>query len=76
MINTDNTEVKIKRQQILNAIINMKVKVTQSCLTLTTPQMVACQAPLSMEFSRQEYWAGLPFPTPNILKDKKCVHNG
>ena len=25
---------------------------------------VACQAPLSMEFSRQEYWSGLPFPTP------------
>ena len=25
---------------------------------------VACQAPLSMEFPRQEYWSGLPFPTP------------
>ena len=29
-----------------------------------TPWTVACQAPLSMEFSRQEYWSGLPFPTP------------
>ena len=29
-----------------------------------TPWTVACQAPLSMEFSRQEYWHGLPFPTP------------
>ena len=28
---------------------------------------VACQAPLSMEFSRQEYWSGLPFPTPGNL---------
>ena len=28
-----------------------------------TPWTVACQAPLSMEFSRQEYWNGLPFPT-------------
>ena len=28
-----------------------------------TPQMVACQAPLSMGFSRQEYWSGVPFPT-------------
>ena len=28
---------------------------------------VACQAPLSMEFSRQEYWSGLPFPTPGDL---------
>ena len=27
-----------------------------------TPQTVASQAPLSMEFSRQEYWSGLPFP--------------
>ena len=30
---------------------------------------VACQAPLSMEFSRQEYWSGLPFPTPGTLPD-------
>ena len=29
-----------------------------------TPWTVACQAPLSMEFSRQEYWSGLPFPSP------------
>ena len=42
----------------------MKVKVTQSCPTLETPRTVACQAPLSMEFSRQEYWSGLPFPLP------------
>ena len=26
-----------------------------------------CQAPLSMEFSQQEYWSGLPFPTPGDL---------
>ena len=29
--------------------------------------MIACQAPLSMEFSRQEYWRSLPFPTPGDL---------
>ena len=34
-----------------------------------TPQIVAHQAPLSMEFSRQEYWSGLPFPTPGDLPD-------
>ena len=28
---------------------------------------LACQAPLSMEFSRQEYWSGLPFPSPEDL---------
>ena len=36
--------------------------VAQSCLTLGDPWTVACQAPLSMEFSRQEYWNGLSFP--------------
>ena len=34
-----------------------------------TPQTVAFQAPLSMEFSRQENWSGLPFPTPEYLPD-------
>ena len=32
-----------------------------------TPWTVACQAPLSMEFFRQEYWNGLPFPPPGDL---------
>ena len=31
------------------------------------PWTVACQAPLSMEFSRQEYWSGLTFPSPGDL---------
>ena len=47
--------------------------VTKSCPTLETPWTVACQAPLSMEFSRQEYWSGLPFsfslPFPGNLPD-------
>ena len=33
------------------------------------PWTVACQAPLSMEFSRQEYWSGLPVPSPEDLPD-------
>ena len=32
-----------------------------------TPQTVARHAPLSMGFSRQEYWSGLPFPSPGDL---------
>ena len=36
---------------------------------LVTPWTVAHQAPLSMGFSRQEYWSGLPFPTPGDLHD-------
>jgi len=31
------------------------------------PWTVACQAPLPMEFSTQEYWSGVPFPTPGDL---------
>ena len=41
--------------------------VTKFCLTLATPWTVACQAPPSMGFSRQEYWSGLPFPSPGDL---------
>ena len=43
--------------------------VVQSCPTLATPWTVARQAPLSMGFSRQEYWSGLPFPSPGDLPD-------
>ena len=35
--------------------------------SFATLQTVVCQAPLSMGFSRQEYWSGLPFPTPGDL---------
>ena len=39
-----------------------------SCVQLfATPWTVAHQAPPSMEFSRQEYWSGLPFPSPGDL---------
>ena len=36
-----------------------------------TPWTVAHQTPLSMEFSRQEYWIGLPFPSPGDLPDPR-----
>ena len=42
----------------------MKVFVTQVCLTLCDLWAVACQAPLTMGFSRQEDWSGWPFPSP------------
>ena len=43
----------------------VRVRVAQSCPTLCDPMdYIACQAPLSMEFSRQQYWSGLPFPSP------------
>ena len=37
--------------------------------SFATPQTVAHQAPLSMGFHRQEYWSGLPFPSPGDLPD-------
>ena len=43
--------------------------VVKSCWTLATPWTVAFQAPLSMGFFRQEYWSGLPFPSPGDLPD-------
>ena len=42
---------------------------TQSCPTLFNTMDCACQAPLSMEFSRQEHWSGLSFPSPGDLPD-------
>ena len=49
----------------------LKVKVVQLCLLFVIPWIIAHQAPLSLEFSRQEYWSGWPFPSlgdlPNLL---------
>ena len=44
-------------------------EVAQSCPTLCDPWTVAHQAPLSMGFSRQEYWSALLFPSPGDLPD-------
>ena len=49
--------------------------VTKLCPTLATPWTVACQGPLSMGFSRQEYWNGLPFPSPEDLPDPGIKRN-
>ena len=43
------------------------------CL-LGTPLPGAHQAPLSIEFSRKEYWSGLPFPSPGDLPDPGIEH--
>ena len=49
----------------------MKVKrgseVAQSCPTLSDPWTAAYQAPPSMGFSRQEYWSGVPLPSPRYI---------
>ena len=45
----------------------MKERVSPSCPTLCDPMDIAHQSPLSMGFSKQEYWSGLPFPSPGNL---------
>ena len=44
--------------------VKSESEVAQSCLTLATPWTAAYQAPPSMGFSRQEYWSGVPSPSP------------
>ena len=47
--------------------MKVKVKSLNRVQLFVTPWTVAYQAPLSMGFSRQEYWSGLPFPSPGDL---------
>ena len=50
-------------------LLESEREVTQSCLTLCDPWTVVFQAPLSMGFSMQAYWSGLPSPSPGDLPD-------
>ena len=49
--------------------VKAKVKLLSRVQIFATPWTVAYQAPPSMGFSRQEYWSGLPFPSPGDLPD-------
>ena len=49
--------------------LSLLFSVTELCRFFVSPQTVALQAFLSMEFSTQEYWNGLPFPSPGDLLD-------
>ena len=59
------------RMQPVHSAVIMKVKVKVKSLSrvrlLATPWTAAYQAPPSMGFSRQEYWSGLPLPSPPTL---------
>ena len=48
-------------------MVKMKVLVFNHVRVFATPWGIACQAPLPMEFSKQEYWSGLSFPSPGDL---------
>ena len=45
----------------------MKVKSLSHVRLFVTPWTAACQAPLPVGFSRQEYWSGVPFPSPRKI---------
>ena len=58
------------RRALTPADTNISVSDVLSRVWLfAAPWTVACQAPLSVEFCRQEYWSGLPLPTPEDLPD-------
>ena len=55
--------------QLVSTESERKVKSFSRVQLFATPWTVAYQAPLSVGFSRQEYWSGLPFPSPGDLPD-------
>ena len=56
-------------QHIAYTLYESESEVAQSCLILCDPMDCIPQPTPSMEFSKQEYWSGLPFPSPNDLPD-------
>ena len=62
--NWTNIQVNYLKQ---NIFFDVKVKSLSHVRLFATPWTVTCRAPPSMGFSRQEYWSGLPFPSPGDL---------
>ena len=54
---------------VIHSLIKMKGCVLSHVQLFATTWTIASQAPLSMEFSRWEYWSGLPFPSPGYVPD-------
>ena len=65
MLSMNNLKRKLKTQ--LCMLLLSRFSHVRLC---ATPQMAAHQAPLSLGFSRQEYWSGLPFPSPKHESEK------
>ena len=61
-------KMKSNKNLIVCASVCECVLVAQLCPTLCGPMDIAHRAPLSMGFSRWEYWNGLPFPSPGIFR--------
>ena len=66
------TSYRTRRLHLFNSGLKITVVMvvySLSCVRLLRSHALSCQAPLSMEFSRQEYWSALPFPSPGDLPD-------
>ena len=59
----------LEQVSVINDLKGSGGLVAKLCPTLVIPWTVAFQAPPSMGFSGQEYWSGLPFPSPGDLSD-------
>ena len=55
---------RVRPPGLLLVTVSVHVKSLSHVQLFVTPWTLARQAPLSMEFSGQEYWSGLPFPSP------------
>ena len=62
----DDTTLMAESEELESLLMKVKSEseVAQLCPTLQDPWSAAYQAPLSMGFSRQEYWSGVPLPSP------------
>ena len=65
---TTGKTIALTRQTFVGKV-KVKVKLHSRVQLFETPWTVAHQAPLSIAFSRQKYWSGLPFPSPGDLPD-------
>ena len=62
-------DLKIKEKNIIIVCVCVCVCVFSHVQLFAAPWTIACQAPPPMEFSRQDYWSGMPFPTAGDLLD-------
>ena len=59
-----------KRNYNFSMSLYVRAQLVSHVRLFATPWTIACQAPLSMGFSRQEYWSEQPFPPPGDLSDQ------
>ena len=65
----ESSTVKKKKKTLYNSMLLLLSRFSRVRLS-ATPEMAAHQATLSLGFSRQEHWSGLPFPSPTHESEK------